>query len=211
MEKEELEKNKARFLELCHEHIHREGLEELLAHLEETDFYTAPSSSNFHLNEKGGLCLHSINVFEAAMSIYDNMLKERILSDRAVTNKEIPMESIAIAALFHDLCKMGLYHESERWKKDERGQWHSYQGYEVQDAFPFGHGEKSCLILHCYMKLKPDEMLAIRWHMGMFDMGAQGTAQMFAYRAAMDKTPLVTLMQVADMFVSNCWEKTVKH
>lgn len=207
----EIGQNKEIFINLCRENIHREGVEQLLAYIETTDFYSAPSSTAFHLNEDGGLCLHSINVFETARHLYLTWLLPHIKQKTAVTDEELSMESIAIAALFHDLCKTKLYRKIEKWKKDENGRWTTYPGYEIVDEFPFGHGEKSCIIIGWFMRLKQEELLAIRWHMGMFDMAEQGSSMRYAYRAAMEKTPLVALLQTADMFASNCLEKTTKY
>ena len=207
----EIEQNKEKFMKLCRENIHRDGLEQLLAYIDTTDFYTAPSSTAFHLNEDGGLCLHSINVFETARHLYTTWLLPHIRQGTAVTNEELPRESVAVAALFHDLCKTKLYHKTEKWKKDENGRWVTYPGYEIVDEFPFGHGEKSCVIIGWFMRLKQAELLAIRWHMGMFDMAEQGSSMRYAYRAAMEKSPLVALLQTADLFASNCLEKTTKY
>jgi hypothetical protein len=211
MDKEKQEANKQRYIALCRQYIQRDGLDDVLAYLEKGDFYSAPSSSGYHLNEDGGLCQHSINVFETAVSIYENLLKDRFAAGTAAFDKEIPMESIAIAALFHDFCKIDFYRKTERWKKDEHNQWQSYDGYEITDNFPFGHGEKSVLLLHCYMKLKPDEMLAIRWHMGLFDMADFGTSQSYAFKNAVEKSSLVTLIQISDQLSANCLEKTTTH
>lgn len=60
MTESEIEINKAEYIRLCKKHIHRDGLDRVLAYLEKSDFYQAPSSTAFHLNEDGGLCLHSI-------------------------------------------------------------------------------------------------------------------------------------------------------
>lgn len=211
MKPEEIEANKAAFLQACRRHIRREGLEKLLAYLETTDFYTAPSSASYHLNEDGGLCRHSLNVFETALHIYQSALRPRLLDGTAAFTEEIPAESIAITTLLHDLCKTKLYHKTEKWKKDEHGRWVTYPGYELLDDFPFGHGEKSCIIIGWFMKLRQEELLAIRWHMGMFDMGEQGSSSRYAFRAAMDKTPLVTLLQAADLLAANCMEKTTRY
>lgn len=211
MTREEIAATKAEYQSLCREYIKRDGLEELLAYLETTDFYTAPSSTMFHLNEEGGLCSHSINVFRAAKSIYDGIAAPAELSGQANYDGNVSMESIAISTLFHDLCKTKLYRPTEKWKKSADGRWESYMGYEVQDEFPFGHGEKSCLIISWYMRLRRDELLAIRWHMGMFDMGEQGSAQRYAFRAALEKSPLVTIVHAADFIASNLLEKTTKH
>lgn len=208
MTEQQIAANKQRFIDLCNEHIHREGLDKVLAYLEKSDFYTAPSSTRFHLNEDGGLCLHSMNVFEAACKIYNEMAKLAIVNGTSPFTEEVSMESIAIATLFHDLCKIKLYHKTERWKKDDKNRWVSYPGYEVKDDFPLGHGEKSCLMLSWYMRLKPEEMLAIRWHMGMFDMGESGTPLRMSFFSATDKSPLVSIVHAADFLTSNLWEKT---
>lgn len=204
----EIDQNKERFIALCHEHIHREGLEKVLAYLENSDFYIAPSSTNFHLNEDGGLCKHSMNVFETACRLYETVALPPIQDGSSPFKEEIPMESLAIACLFHDICKVKLYHKTERWKKDANNRWMSYPGYEVRDDFPFGHGEKSCLMLSWYMRLKPDEMLAIRWHMGMFDAGENGSSQRHSFYAATDKSPLVSIVLAADFLTAKLMEKT---
>lgn len=211
MTSQQIADNKETFIHLCHEHIHREGLDKLLDYLETTDFYTAPSSTNYHLNEEGGLCQHSINVFRTACTVYESVVAPALERPDTPFTEPIPMESIAIATLLHDLCKTKLYHQKEKWKKDEAGRWVSYPGYEVKDDFPFGHGEKSCLILNWFIRLKQEELLAIRWHMGMFDMAEAGSASRYAFYAAMEKSPLVSLLQTADMLSSNCLEQTTKY
>lgn len=210
MTNNEIEENKQLYIRLCREHIQRDGIEKVLAYLGKTDFYVAPSSSNFHLNEDGGLCKHSINVFETACKLYDDIAKPNIENGVSPFTEEISKESIAIATLFHDLCKIKLYHKAERWKKDEKNRWQSYWGYEINDEFPLGHGEKSCLMLSWYMRLKPEEMLAIRWHMGMYDIGENGTSQRYSFYAALDKSPLVSIVHAADFLSSRLLEKTTK-
>ena len=57
----EIASNKEEFICLCRQNIQREGIESLLQYIDQkTDFYTAPSSVSFHLNEDGGLCRHSL-------------------------------------------------------------------------------------------------------------------------------------------------------
>lgn len=47
----------------------REGVENLIARLEELGFLKAPASTKFHLSCEGGLLQHSINVYHAAMKL----------------------------------------------------------------------------------------------------------------------------------------------
>lgn len=211
MTQEELLQNKETYKALCREYIQRDGLEALLEYLDGTDFFTAPSSTSFHLNEDGGLCLHSMNVFRTAMKLYESVGHEALASGEGPFQGEIPTESIAICALFHDLCKVKLYQKTEKWKKDDEGRWITYPAYEVKDEFPLGHGEKSCLIVSWYMKLKRDELLAIRWHMGMFDMADYGTSQSYSFRNALDQCALVSLLHSADFLASNLLEKTTRY
>lgn len=209
MTEQEILQNKQKFFDLCHKYIERKGIDELLNYIEtKTDFFTAPSSTKFHLNTPGGLCQHSLNVFEAAMNINQNLLLPKQQAGESVFAEPLSEESIAIAALFHDLCKCGLYHQTEKWKKDENNRWVSYIGYEVKDDFPFGHGEKSCYIINFYLKLHKDELLAIRWHMGMYDVSENGSSGRYAFYNACDATPLVLLMQMADMASSHWFEET---
>ena len=208
MTEQEIQQNKTRFIALCKEKISRKGLDSLLEYLEKTDFYTAPSSTKFHLNEAGGLCKHSMNVYETAVAINESVIKPAIESGESPFNEAPSDESIAIATLFHDLCKVNLYQKTEKWKKDETGRWVSYEGYKPNDSFPFGHGEKSCFRIDRYMHLQKDELLAIRWHMGMFDMGEAASSMRNAFYSALELYPLVSLVHTSDLMASKCREKT---
>ncbi|MBP3227672.1 MAG: HD domain-containing protein [Bacteroidaceae bacterium] len=208
MTQEQIAANKQAFEAACRQHIHREGLDGLLAYLDKSDFYTAPTSTKFHLNEPGGLCRHSLNVFETALTLVEHVLRPAVESGVSPFTSVPDTESVAIATLLHDLCKIGLYHEAERFKKDDNDRWVKYMGYKVEDAFPFGHGEKSCFLIERFFRLKSEELLAIRWHMGMFDMGEQGSSQRFSFYRALELYPLVSLVHSADMLSSNLLEKT---
>jgi len=76
----------------------RDGMVDLLAYLVETDFFIAPASTKFHGSEPGGLLYHSWHVYQ--------LLKAK--NDLFKTN--IPVESLVIAGLLHDVCKIGCYH-----------------------------------------------------------------------------------------------------
>lgn len=211
MTSEQIQTNKEAYIKTCRDHISRDGLESLLAYLEKGDFYTAPTSTKFHLNEPGGLCLHSLNVFHTAMALYEHVLKPAVESGCSPFDSLPAVESVAVSTLFHDLCKIGLYHETKKFTKDENDRWVAYQGYNIEDAFPFGHGEKSAFLVERFMRLKSEELLAIRWHMGMFDMGEQGSSQRYTFYRALELSPLVSLVHNADMLSSHLMEKTTKH
>ena len=208
----EIAQQKEEFIKLCREHIKRDGLEELLTYLDKTDFYTAPSSTRFHLNEEGGLCKHSLNVYKMAKNIYENCgIKEAIENGQSdFANPKQMEESIAICALFHDLCKVGVYKRAEKYRKDANGRWETYLTWEMNEDFPIEHGVKSVLGLRPFMKLEKEEMLAIRWHMGLFDAGDNGSGNRRSYYDALDATPLVCLLNSADLLASRCLEQTTE-
>ncbi len=207
----EIAQQKEEYIKLCREYIHRDGLEDLLAYLEKSDFYTAPSSTRFHLNEEGGLCRHSMNVFNMAGRIYKHCgIGEAIQNGQSPFKAGISMESLAIATLFHDLCKIGIYSRAEKYRKDANGRWETYMTWEFKETFPLGHAEKSLAIISRYMRLTDEEMLAIRWHMGMFDVGENGSSNRYAFYDATDVSPLVSIVCSADFLASKCMELTTE-
>ena len=103
-------------------------------------------------------------------------------------------ESIAIAALLHDMCKINFYRTSFRNVKDENGRWQSVPYYTIEDTLPYGHGEKSVYIVSGYMKLTRDEAFAIRYHMGFSGPEDNGTVGQ-----ALEMFPLAFALSVADM------------
>ena len=46
---------------------HRDGMENVIKHLERLGFFDAPASTKFHLNVKGGLMQHSWNVYQTGL------------------------------------------------------------------------------------------------------------------------------------------------
>ena len=88
-----LEAQKQEFLTICRATIHRDGIEDLLDWLCKADFFTAPASTKYHGGYAGGLCQHSIDVYQYAKKL-------TFLMPAAPSE-----ESLAIATLFHDACK----------------------------------------------------------------------------------------------------------
>ena len=169
-----------KFKEIVQEHIKRPGIENLMNYLEnETDFYSAPCSTKYHLACYSGLLQHSINVYYNLKQLCD--LYNQAYSD----------ETIAIVSLFHDLCKTNYYV--------------GYPGqYKVNDTLPIGHGEKSIFLLQKFINLTDEEAIAIRWHMSAYDSAVKGGD--LAYNNA-QKYSLVTLLQVADQLSTFITEK----
>ena len=176
---------KEEFIQIYKENIKREGSAELLEWLQKTDFFTAPASTKFHGACEQGLVMHSISVFKT-------------LVEKHFDPETDNMESFAICALLHDLCKAEFYKVSTRnVKNDETGKWEKVPYYAVEDKFPFGHGEKSVFLIERFVRLKPAEAVAIRWHMGGFDEAARGGS--FAISVAYEKYPLAIKLHLADL------------
>lgn len=170
------------FIKIYTENIFRDGSKELLEWLQTTDFFTAPASTRYHCACENGLVMHSVSVF--------NTLMEKHFDEETDS-----IESFAICALLHDLCKAQFYKVSTRNVKNEQtGQWEKVPYYAIEDSFPFGHGEKSVFLIERFMRLKIDEAMAIRWHMGEFgDKNSNTISQ------AYDRYPLAVKLHLADL------------
>jgi hypothetical protein len=181
---------KEEFIEIYQEAIHREGSAALLDYLEnKSDFFTCPASAKFHGAYAGGLCDHSLNVYHC---LVDYLARERV---QELYGLEVPPESVAIAALLHDLCKIGCYKAGTRNVKNETtGQWEKVPTFFYEDTLPYGHGEKSVYIISGFMKLTRQEAMAIRWHMGF-----SGGEDSRLVGQALEQYPLAFALSVADM------------
>lgn len=202
MENEKIEKNKELFTQLLMG-TGRNGIEKVLEGLENLGFFKAPASSRFHLAEEGGLLQHSLNVYEQAMQI------------RAVQVKMFPelenrlwTESIAIAALLHDVCKAEVYKQVEKFRKDKDNRWEKYLAYENDQSYcPLGHGEKSVIrLLRMGLDLTEDEIYAIRWHMSSWDLSDYRDSR-DCFDKACDKCPLLSIIVSADWLATRITEK----
>jgi len=137
----------------------REGMDGLLKWLEDSDFYSAPASTKYHDSCPGGLVSHSLRVYDEFKRI-----------SAAYPEISVSEESAVIVTLFHDLCKVNFYGVEKRNRKNEAGKWESYDAYSVSERFCYGgHGSKSVYLVQYFMKLTPDEAVAINCHMGARD------------------------------------------
>ena len=152
--------NKERFIDIFSSKVKREGADKLLEYLtSNSDFFTAPASARFHSSYEGGLVDHSLNVYDCLVNYLNSDSAKRF-------GFEYSEESVAIVALLHDLCKVGVYKKGFRNVKDEKGTWQRVDTFEYDDQLPYGHGEKSVYIISGYMRLTREEAFAIRYHMG---------------------------------------------
>ncbi|MBR0038343.1 MAG: HD family phosphohydrolase [Bacteroidales bacterium] len=190
----------------------REGIDNVLWQLDERGFYTAPASAGHHLNEPGGLVLHSMHVFQMAKLLKatlkggSNMITGETLMPEIDTL--LPDDSIVIATLLHDVCKTAIYVQATKRQKLPNGVWTDVLGYNLDYSWaPFGHGEKSVIMLQNWgLKMTEDEMLAIRWHMSAWDLPFQSAEEKSSLNAAKENSALLTLVQTADGMAAGIME-----
>ena len=182
---------KAEFLQIFDSCVERQGKDKLLEWLLKTDFFTAPASTRFHGACESGLVMHSLNVYK--------LLKEKAQDSYSA-------ETIAIVALCHDFCKINMYREGTRNVKNEvTSAWEKVKTYNVEDVFPYGHGEKSVFLVERFIRLSTEEAMAIRWHMGGFDDTAR--AGNYAISEAYKRYPLAVMAHVSDLEATYLLEK----
>ncbi|MBQ3494645.1 MAG: hydrolase [Clostridia bacterium] len=182
-----LENNKKRFIDLIKQNVKREGVLTLLEWLEKTDFFTAPASTRFHSACEGGLCAHSLLV-------YDRFVKLLQMEYGEDWTEKCSIESAVLIALFHDLCKADYYTVEMRNVK-ENGTWVQKPYYAIADKLPYGHGEKSVYIINGFIRLTREEAMAINWHMGEYDMRVKAGADL---KSVYYKYPIAFLFHIAD-------------
>ena len=187
--------------------VDRDGMDKLIEFIRKSDFYTAPASTRYHSCHEGGLLEHSLNVYDCLMAKKNNPTWKEVFD-------KISNEALIICALLHDTCKTYFYTTEFKNKKvysdtgsksDAGGRfdWVSVQSYGIDDKFPYGHGEKSVMMISEYIKLTPVEKYSIRFHMGFSE-----PREMYnALGEAMRKYPLIIALNEADLEATYLKEK----
>lgn len=185
-----IEENKSKFIEIYKDKITRPGSDKLLNYLlsEQSDFFNAPCSTRFHGSYAGGLCEHSLNVYNCLVDYLSRG------SAKDIYGMNYFDESIALVSLLHDVCKMNFYEVDYRNAKNEQGVWEKVPYYTINDRLPYGHGEKSVYIVSGFMRLSREEAFAIRYHMGF-----SGIEDRNSIGKAFEMFPLAFALSVADM------------
>ena len=186
---------KEEFISIYNENIKRKGADKLLDYLLKSDFFTAPSSTRFHGAYEGGLVRHSLNVYHC---LKDYLSRPRV---KELYGMDYSEETIAIVALLHDVSKINFYSVDYRNRKNDDGVWEKVPYYTINDALPYGHGEKSVYIISGFFygddRLTREEAFAIRYHMGFSGIEDKNTIG-----RALEMYPLAFALNVADMEAS---------
>lgn len=177
------------------------GIDNLIAYLCDTDFFTAPASTRFHLSCEGGLAYHTLNVYKRLYAEFTNEAVVKLTGSKEMDSSI--KYSLVICAVCHDLCKVNFYEAGvKNVKNKDTGKWEEVSVYNVKDQLILGHGEKSLYICQKLgVVLTDEEAIAIRWHMGGFDCAVKGGA--YGLNEVYDKNMLAFLLNIADQKASH--------
>jgi hypothetical protein len=148
---------KERIIELL-KSTKREGMDNLIKYLCESDFFEAPASTRFHGAYVGGLADHSLAVYTRLAD-----LAGRVNLSEKVNWGQMPIkvesENLIVAGLLHDLSKIDAY---VRTKADDG--WTNNRDKEK------GHAQLSLVRVQKYIALTKLEEMMIRYHMGVYGL-----------------------------------------
>lgn len=105
-------------------YINRPGADKLLEWLEQIGFFTAPASAKYHGAYAGGLVEHSNNVYRRLVKLADEEDKRQ-----GRQFPEYAVDTIAVVALLHDVCKADAYKVEKKNQKQKDG------SYDMNYAF----------------------------------------------------------------------------
>ena len=166
----------------------KDNIDELINYYRESDFYTAWASSTYHLNEKGGLLQHSLNVCDYALKLWESF---RSTSSR---------ESVIFCALTHDTGKSGL-------KGDEYYVPNTLKSGKLSGSKPIkinpnlrikNHAWRSVLQLSKYVDMTEEEKVCIINHDGFYQSENR--------QAMLDIFELLYIVHNADLYVARFME-----
>lgn len=159
-------------------------------YLVENGFFVKPAAIHHHGNYVGGLFDHSYE-----------MMEDLVEMTRRLDIKWSDPRSPWIVGMFHDLCKMDDYIDSNAegillmgtgspvskdpiWKYND-------------NAILKGHGDKSVMMLSQFLTLTEEEIFCISFHMGAYE-----TDRWNQYDVAIKKYETVLWTHTADMYAS---------
>jgi len=141
----------------------RQGMTGLLDFMQDIGFLEAPCSGGYHLAKRGGLLEHSVNVLDCAERIGVGLLGGERYNE--------VQDSVAIAALLHDLGKCGDYEKpmyvENTLKSGKLSEAKPYKRNPGLSAVP--HAVRSVKLATLFIDLTEEEEWAILCHDGLYD------------------------------------------
>lgn len=191
MKQLDIEKNKQEYIKRFNEALgHREGASDLLNYLlsSRTDFFTSPATASDFLSVYGGLCQYALLLHDELKRIFSTGVFAQSLNLKDAQGKPlVTKEMIDAVALLAPLDSMLLFSTEQKNRKsydpavvarlqqqgemvriDSNGPfvWENYSAYTYDDSMPIGEGIRAISFIQPFMRLKKEEMLAIRWSKG---------------------------------------------
>ena len=176
--------NKERFIALL-QTTNRSGVDKIIAYLESTDFFEAPASTQYHENYIGGLCEHSLKVYDTFKKLHKTF------------NFNININSIILMSLLHDVCKANVYFKEKKNVKIGQN-WTQVDYWKFDDSNPIGHGHKSVILLLQHgLTLNDLEIQSIVTHMNGYE-----ESKYFSASNVYSKDNLTFWLHVADFIAT---------
>lgn len=188
----------------CEEVLTRQEYESIQDFFAETDFYTAPASTRFHLSCPQGLMTHTLNVVRAA----DELINDEEAYISLPSSWQAFRYKLIKCAILHDICKVDTYkpavfnfkeYTPDGDKSDALGKfkWSQSIRYNYEVNFDLGHGSKSVFLAEALgITLSKEEAQAIYYHMGDFQNMPE-TSKVFS------ENPLSLLLHMADLYANS--------
>ncbi|HPL09028.1 MAG TPA: HD domain-containing protein [Clostridia bacterium] len=173
----------------------RPGIENLIQHMEESDFFMAPCSTQYHLCINGGLAEHSMNVYTYMTLMYQST-KHWDDSRFEFTLNNLSHDSVVIVSLLHDIGKAS-YRGKPNYIPNilKSGEVSKAKPYESNsDRLYIPHEVVSLQIISKYIELTEEEEFAILYHNGMYVPSGRDING--------KERPLQLLLHFADMWCS---------
>lgn len=208
--------NKERYLALINSiEVPDANKEELVAWLEQSDFFVAPCTTSHYGSYPGALCSHSLDVYDALVKLVATfgMIKETVwdvdstgtIIPESTRVEERPLytdDSIKIVALMHDIGKTNVFTTYLRNIKNDEGKWEQVREYkykENNERFIYGsHEQNSEFITNTFFPLSVEESSAILNHLGGKGKDSIQTITPIIFA----KYPLATLLHTADLLAT---------
>ena len=169
----------------------REGIENLIQYMEDSGFFEAPASTQYHGAKDGALAEHSLKVCELAHQIGEKLLGAEY---------NLYADSITLCALLHDLGKAGQYNKplyvANILKSGKQSDSKPYM--KNKELLPVEHEVVSVIEATRWINLEEEEQLAILWHNGLYGD--------FRYHIQGNETKLYMIIHWADMWASRVYE-----
>ena len=167
---EQIQTNKETLITLVkHLDSNINDIDGLLQFLENSGFYNAPASTKYHCSYRGGLCEHSLNVYNTFMSLvgeFRHCLPPHYNSQGIDDTQSYLLNFAIKVVLLHDVAKVNYYEFYFKNVKDNiDGKWKQVEDIKVKDCTAretYGNANfNNYMVLSRYLALDEEEIIAL--------------------------------------------------